>query len=375
MRLENLKKGTIKLEISAINVEKVLNGLWRNHINITNIEKINLTTVRFKISYSDYKEAIDVVKRCNGKFKVVWKSNLVTMMLQFKRRISLIIGIGLFFCVIYLLSNYIWAIEIKTENNLSPFEVRKELKEIGIKPGIKKKDINVYNIEKKMEDLDDSIMWIRTRIEGSALKVIIKEKINPPQIENKRPEGVYAKMDGEIKRIYTVAGNPAVMPGDIVKKGDVLISSSEGREGFEREVQPYGTVIANTFYNNEMEIQISGSVLKRTGNKSSDIFLNIYNRKIYLKKHIKQFDSYDKIEERNGTLNIVSYYEKKREEVNLDKDKEIQKCADILEKSLKRTLSNDAVIVDKKIEAEENDEKIIVKVVFTVEQNIAENDW
>ena len=45
MRLENLKKGTIKLEISAINVEKVLNGLWRNHINITNIEKINLTII------------------------------------------------------------------------------------------------------------------------------------------------------------------------------------------------------------------------------------------------------------------------------------------------------------------------------------------
>ena len=375
MGLENLKKGTIKLEISAVNIEKVLNGLWHNHINITNVEKINLTTIRVKILYSDYKDTVDVIKRCNGKFKIVWKSNFVTMILQFKRRISLVIGIGLFFGIIYLLSNYIWAIEIETESNLSPFEVRKELKEIGIKPGINKKQINVYNIEKKMEDIDDSIMWIRTRIEGSALKVVVKEKVNPPETENKRPEGVYAKMDGEIKRIYTVAGNPAVMPGDIVRKGDTLISSSEGREGFEREVKPYGTVIANTFYNKEMEVQISGSILRPTGNKSSDIFLNIGNKKIYLKKHIKQFNSYDKIEERNGIININNYYEKKSEEINLNKDTEIEKCIDTMEKSLKSTLSNDAVIVDKKAEAEESEGKLIVKVIFTVEQNIAENDW
>lgn len=57
------------------------------------------------------------------------------------------------------------------------------------------------------------------------------------------------------------------MPGDIVKKGDDLILPIQGREGFQMEVKPSGTVIANTFYDKFMEIQVSGEKLERTGNK------------------------------------------------------------------------------------------------------------
>ena len=229
---------------------------------------------------------------------------------------------------------------------------------------------------RKMEDLDDQIMWIRVRIEGSTLRVVIKEKINPPLTEKELPNEVLAKMDGEIKRVFTVSGNSAVVPGDIVKKGDVLILQKEGREGFEKEVKPSGTVIANTFYDKFMEVQISGEKLKRTGNKDSDIYINICNKKIYLKKAINDFEYYDKIEERKGLLNKVVYFEKKGEQINLDKDTVINECALNLQKSLEKSLSKDAKIIDKKIEEDDlGNGKIIVKITFTVEQDIAEKVW
>lgn len=103
--------------------------------------------------------------------------------MKMRRKISLVIGMGLFFAVIYILSNYIWAIDIETQRNLSPFEVRQQLSSIGIKPGLNKSQVNVYQIEKKMEDLNSQIMWIRVRIEGSTLKLVIKEKVNPPSTE------------------------------------------------------------------------------------------------------------------------------------------------------------------------------------------------
>ena len=165
---------------------------------------------------------------------------------------------------------------------------------------LSKSQINVHEIEKKMEDLNDQIMWIRIRIEGSTLKLVIKEKVNPPSKEKILFNQVVAKMDGEVKRIYTNSGNPAVVPGDIVKKGDNLILPIQGREGFEKEVKPSGTVIANTFYEKLMEIQISGEKLERSGRKNSDMYLSFFGKKIYLKKAINAFDYYDKIEEKNG---------------------------------------------------------------------------
>lgn len=376
MNLSKINGGKIKVEVSAINLEKVLNGLWKNRININGIKKIDMATMRFYMRYSDYNEAEKIILKCKGKCRIIGMNNVAYTIVHFNKKISLFFGIAGFFAVIFILSNFIWSIDIETKSNLSPFEVRKELKSIGITPGISKNKINVYSIEKKIEDIDDSIMWIRVRIEGSALKVVIKEKVNPPKIDNEKPKAVYAKMDGEIKNIFTISGNPAVMPGDIVKKGDELILPLEGREGFEKEVQPSGTVIANTFYKKYMEIQISGNVLKRTGRKQSDIYISVCNKKIYLKKHIEQYESYDKIEERKGLLNKIVYYEKKGEEIKLNKEEQINKCFETLEDSLKKSLSNDAQIVGSKIESEEQqDGRLLVTVFFTVEQNIAENEW
>ena len=376
MNLEKLKSGKITIEISALSIEKILNALWKNNIQTSNVTRRNLTTIRCSIMYSEYKQAVNVVKKLKGKIKVIGMNGVIVFILQIKRRLSLAVGFVVFFILLYLLSNNIWAIDIETQNNLTPFEVRKELTSIGITPGIKKANINVYDIERKMEDLDDQIMWIRVRIEGSTLRVVIKEKINPPLTEKELPNEVLAKMDGEIKRVFTVSGNSAVVPGDIVKKGDVLILQKEGREGFEKEVKPSGTVIANTFYDKFMEVQISGEKLKRTGNKDSDIYINICNKKIYLKKAINDFEYYDKIEERKGLLNKVVYFEKKGEQLNLDKDTVINECALTLQKSLEKSLSKDAKIIDKKIDEDDlGNGKIIVKITFTVEQDIAEKVW
>lgn len=376
MNLERFKFGKITIEISALSIEKILNALWRNDIKTLNVKRIDLSTIRCSIMYLEYKETADIVKKFKGKIRVIGVNGIVVLMLQIKRKISLAIGFVVFFIVLYLLSNNIWAIDIETKNNLTPFEVRKELMSIGIRPGMKKSDINVYNIEKKMEDIDDQIMWIRVRIEGSTLRVVIKEKINPPSIEKELPNEVLAKMDGEIKRVFTISGNPAVVPGDIVKKGDVLILPKEGREGFEKDVKPSGTIIANTFYEKFMEAQISGEKLKRTGNKDSDIYISIYDKKIYLKKAINDFKSYDKIEERKGIINKSVYFEKKGEQINLDKDNVINECSEKLKKSLEKSLNKDAKIIDSKLEDEDLGEgKILIKVTFTVEQDIAEKIW
>lgn len=373
MIFDKLKKGEITIEISALKPERILNALWNRDIYTVRVVKLNLTTIRFIIQYSDYKETIDVIKKLNGKFKVVDKSGGILLFILMKRRISLIIGGVLFFIIIYGMSNFIWSIEIETKNNISPFEIRRQLNEVGIKPGLKKSDINVYDIERKMENLNDQIMWIRTRIEGSTLKLVIEEKINPPLVEeSENPNEVIAKMDGEIQRVYTYSGNAAIKPGDIVKKGDTLILGIQGREGFEREVKPKGIVIANTFYEKDMEVQISGDKLTKSGNRKSEIYLNIFGKRIYLKKVIDGYKYYDKIEENNGVFNKTIYFEKKSEKINVDKDEVIAEASKKLEQSLSKTLSNDTKIVDKKITIDEIDENnIMVRVLFTVQQDIA----
>lgn len=374
MILNKFISGKLTIEIKALKIEKVLNAIWNKGIPVKNVIKLDLTTIMFDVDYENYDEIVSIVKRFKGKSKIINKGGWLFRFIELKKSISLVIGIFIFFGIIYVLSNNIWSIDIETKENLTPFEVRRQLESIGVKPGLKKSDINVYEIERKMQTINSQIMWIRARIEGSTLHLVIEEKINPPSTETKESDSVVAKSDGEIKRVYTYSGNPAVVPGDIVKEGDILINPVQGREGFEVDIKPKGKVIANTFYDKYMEVQVNGEKLERSGNKQSDIYLRLWNKKIYLKKVINKFQYYDKIEENNGVFNSTVYFEKKAIKVDEDKDKIIDDACKKLEDSLKKTLSNDVKIINKDITTEDIGEgKLLVKVIFTVEQDIAKN--
>jgi len=373
MILDKLRVGIITLEVSAPVPEKILNLLWNKGIRINNVKRIDITTLQLEINYKEYKEVEKDVKKCKGKIRIISKAGLIFLIIRLKRQISLILGILLFLGGLYLLSTHVWAIEITTKEHVAPFEIRKELSQIGIKPGIRKNDINVYTLEKKLEDVNSNILWIRARIEGSTLKVIIEEKVTPPNINKEVTSGdCIAKMDGEIKRIYIKSGTSNVITGKLVKEGDVLIRGVEGKEGGEYSVAATGVVIANTFYKKEMEVKISGTKLENTGKKDEDIYLEFFNKKIYLKKAINNFKYYDIIDNNKGFIKQVTYFEREKNEIKINKEEAIAEAVVQLEKSLAKSLSNDAKISNKDILVKDMGDGLIrVEVMFLVEQDIA----
>lgn len=370
--MESLNKGIIIVEVLVSSPERYLNLLWKNHIKLSDIKRKNIKKLVLTIEYKDYDKVLEITEKCSGKIKIIKRKGKIFLFHKMMGKKSILLAVVIFLGILYFLSTYVWAIEIKTEYNLSPYEVRQDLKELGIKPGMRKSDIDVYSLETKLEGKNKDILWIRIRIEGSTLKVLIEEKINPPAIIQSENGDCIAQMSGEIKRIYVTSGTAQVVPGDFVKQGDVLIAGIQGKEGEEYEVPGKGIVIANTFCERTMEVQVSGNELIRSGQKDKDTYLDFWGVKIYLKKAINNFTNYDKIEESNGFLSTVNYYEKKETQINVDKDEIINKAAEELEKSLLKNLKNEAIISGKNISVEDVGEgKIRVKVMFIVEQNIA----
>lgn len=372
--LRMLKKGTITIEVKSMIPEKFINLLWSHGIPSKNIRKIDVITFQVEIKLEDLEEAKALGKRVSAKIKVVGKKGFAFYLIKIKRQVSLAVGGIIFLGVLFYLSTYIWSIEINTKRILSPFEVRRQLTALNIKPGVSKSKINVHDLEKKLEDDNSDIMWVRVRVEGSTLKVQVEEKVNPPEIVGKQEnQGVVAKMDGEVRKIYTTSGTAVVNPGDVVKKGDLLIKPSQGAEGMEYSVKAAGRIYANTFYEKILEIQISGTTKEPTGNVDKAIYIEVLGKKIYVKKPIKIYRDYDKIEVKDKFLKTETYYEVDEKEINLKED-EVK--LDILNRSRESVLKelDKMATIKQEMQDVENigDGKIRIKNVFVVEQDIAE---
>ena len=249
--MEGIKKGKIKVEILVKDIEKILNILWLQNIPASKVKKVNITTLRLEIDYMDYERVCEIVRSVGGKVRVLEGKGPIFLLGNMKKRYSIVIAVVVFFAIIFFLSTYIWSIDITVGKNVTPFEIREQLKEIGISPGVRKASLDEKEIEKKLESLNSEILWLRVRVEGSTLKVVITEKVNPPVKDEGKYGNLVADMDGQIKRVYTYSGRAAVKNSDVVKKGEVVIEGVDGNEGGEYVVRPSGMVIANTFYEKE----------------------------------------------------------------------------------------------------------------------------
>ena len=288
MGMNNIRAGRITVEIKLLNPDRILNIFWNRNINIYKINKKNISTIRLDIDYINYEEVCEVIQTLGGKISIVKRRGFIFWLRNMRGKISLVVGLMLFLVVIFLLSNYVWAIDINVQENISPFEIRQQLKEIGIKPGMAKSDIVVEDIEKKLENANSEILWLRVRVEGSTLNVTIEEKINPPTEWNGQYGNLVATEDGEVVKVYTYAGRSAVKQEQMVKKGDVLIEGIDGKEGQEYIIAPRGIVIANTFYEKTMQLKLTGTKLERSGERETEYYISIFGKKNIFKEGYKR---------------------------------------------------------------------------------------
>lgn len=364
--------GIITIEIQSMIPEKFINLLWKNDIQVKNISRLDISTMIMEINIREYDKIKEICKKTNTRIRITGRKGMFFYLYRIKRHASLAAGILVFMAAIYYLSTFMWSVDITTDKYMSPYEVRQKIYGYGIKPGIPKSKINVRLLEDKMMKDNSNLMYVKVRIEGSALKVNVVERKEPPDIiEDNEPCDVVAKADGEVLKIFSTAGTPVVKTGDIVKKGQVLIKGEQGKEGSVYPVHAKGQVLAKTFYEYEREMQMKGTKYEKTGRKAENIYIEVMGKKIYLKKSLNKFTNYDKIVDNTGVIKKEEYCETKPLEFNLDENKIVDDTVNDLYKKTMESLDKSAKIVDKIVDREKSGNNIKIRAVFVVQIDIA----
>lgn len=153
------------------------------------------------------------------------------------------------------------------------------MRDIGISSGSLKSSINIPMAKQQAMQKLDSVAWMSINLNGSCAEILIKEKTLPPEqiISENEPSNVIAEFDGQIERMETYSGTPVVSGGDVVVKGQLLISGiNEKPDGRNEFLCADGKVYARTH-------RILYEKVKTNFENSSDsgICINKYRLKIF----------------------------------------------------------------------------------------------
>lgn len=290
--------GYVHIKIEGFSVERVISKAATNKILLWNMKRDKSTIIYTNVGSRDFKELLKIAKLNNCKIKILHKRGLPFLCNKYKKRKIFFIFLLIMLAILFILSNFVWNIEITGLNKISEDEFLNELNDDGVKIGIAKQKINTQNIINKIRLKRNDISWIGIEIVGTNVIInVVEADLKPELVDEQDYCNITANKDAQIVKISAQSGVPVVKEGDIVTKGQILIAGwMEGKYTGTRYVHSSGEVEAKVWYSEKMKIPLKQVISSETGNCEKKYEIKFKNFSINLYKTLSKFQKYDTIE-------------------------------------------------------------------------------
>ena len=251
-----------------------------------------------------------------------------------RRHIGVSISVPIALLFYLWISFFVFDVRIEGNEFLSKEKIAEELSVVGLYPGVRWNSLDYSEIENNLLTKAENISWVNIHRRGLVAYVTVKEKASVPQTEQKNGyANIVSEYDGVIEEITVRAGEPSVLVGQTVKKGELLISA------FDAEGHP-------VYAEGEVYARVYGSFSVFIPRHDKEI---IKEERVLLKKIVKIF---------NFSINIFKNYGNLPEEYVIIEDKRRIMLSE--NKPLPITLTSSFAIVGQTREVVRSDEELLV---------------
>ena len=373
-------RGYLTVEFYGEKAEHILNLTAKNRINLWGL-RCTKRKIIGSVSIKDFFRLHGIIFGHKIRVHILKKGGLPFLIKRYDSRIGFYLGAVIFFAILKIMSSYIWVINIEGNKMIKESEILACCREIGIFEGIKTKTIDSKNDAVQLVLQNEDIAWASLNIEGSVLNINISETKGKETDKLNKPSNLKAGCDGIITKIDVTSGDVLVKTGDVVKKGDLLVSGIVDSLNSTVFSKSSGTITAHT----NREFSAVGKKTQKIAESINKVkkhsVLKFFNLKIPLFLGEIRAPSNTDYYETNAVLFDrripVSVITKKS---NLIEYKTKKYTADQLIKMLENDIENKVEKSDLKVvemlqeTTEEFDDKICVKRTYLCEENIAVED-
>lgn len=185
-----------------------------------------------------------LARRTRCRVRIRRRHGLPFFLFRFRQRRFLVAGVVGGIMLLYFLSSLVWVIQVEGAVRNNPQAVLERANQLGLRVGVPRWWINWGKVERGLKSSFPDIAFLGIEAQGTQVTLRVVEKVLPPAGNGAAlPLHLVAARDGVIKEILVIAGEPQVRPGDVVKRGQILISGIVPPPGSGSRVPLPGVVI------------------------------------------------------------------------------------------------------------------------------------
>ena len=235
-----------RLEVKGCTPELFLNECLKREVNIISAVKRDEFSLEITLRASDAKSVIAMAEK-NGYAVEILDGARAGKYLLGKRIFPFLLAVCLLSVLIYS-KLFLWEIDIKGNENISDCEILSALKDCGVYTGAFWPNFYAEDIRSEVLAKLPELSWITINIRGSVGEVICVERREKPEmVFEGEASHIVADKEAFVLELHTLVGKGLVERGEIIKKGEILISGAmESSFAPPRFVKSQGSIIAET---------------------------------------------------------------------------------------------------------------------------------
>ncbi|WP_296971265.1 sporulation protein YqfD, partial [Tepidanaerobacter sp. EBM-38] len=187
IKLWNYLSGYVIIKIVGEYGERLLNQAAMKNLYLWDVKRVNDNELTAKINVKDFFKLARLAKKTRSRIYVLQRVGLFFTISKLKKRKAFLFGALLFVVAIYLMSSFIWNIEIKCPDDDLSTSVIEDLRKWGLREGTFKYGLDKQYYLNKLLTKYKNISWAEIEIRGSKLIVELVKKQLPPELEESTP--------------------------------------------------------------------------------------------------------------------------------------------------------------------------------------------
>lgn len=323
-------RGYYVITVEGIEIERFLNNLIRNNIHVFNVKRIDSNKIEFFIERQDMRELKNLYRGGNYNIKIKQKTGIPFLIKRIYKQKGMWICAFISLFLLIMTSQFVTDIYIQVPEGIKKEDIRKELYNAGLKPGVYKKNIDRKSIRDKVMLEFDEVAYVSINVKGTNIFVTVTKKAESLKSnDDSNYCNVIAQKNGIIEKVIPRSGKALVDPGKIVQKGDVLLNGANTKSVPE--------VWASTFYEVKKNASYEEIEKEKTGNSKKVYTINFYDKSYTIRRKI-DYKNYT-IDNKEYKLSIGNYtfpLNIKISTFNETKDIKVKKDKEELKKELSK---------------------------------------
>lgn len=258
--------GCVRFTASGGNPERFLNLAAHDGIRLWGMRKkdgILTASVNVRL----YRALRPIARKCGMRLRMTRKRGIPFFLYRCRNRKGVFVGAALFAVIYYVLSLYVWTVDVHGNTVLDTADVLEAAEERGLYVGCLKDGFDPAGLSNELMLALPDVGWVSVNTMGCTASIELREKVKVPEIvDESAPGNVVASHAGQVLRMEIFGGEAAVKVGDAVTEGQLLIRGVvEDKEGNTSLKHAAGIVTAETRRTLTVEISERQTIWEPTG--------------------------------------------------------------------------------------------------------------